>query len=113
MNSYAPSNHVGIQNVAEHHGNSKRFHKSENEYLELFAKQLNLYEKSKLISEKARLCSNMEVVDVFPWLPPITTRVLFLEYSNKNSGYEYILIPSAFDLINSGLSFFACIPAML
>ena len=54
----------------------------------------------------------MEVVDVFPWLPPITTRVLFLEYSNKNSGYEYILIPSAFDLINSGLSFFACIPSM-
>ena len=47
---------------------------------------------------------------VFPWEPPITTRVLFLDCSYKNSGYEYIFKPNCCALSNSGLSSLACIP---
>ena len=50
---------------------------------------------------------------VFPCEPPITTRVLFLDCSYKNSGYEYIFKPNSCAFSNSGLSALACIPKII
>ena len=47
---------------------------------------------------------------VFPWEPPITTRFLFFDCSNKYSGYEKIFKPKSWALKSSGLSARACIP---
>ena len=50
---------------------------------------------------------------VLPCEPPITTLVLFLDCSYKNSGYEYIFKPISCACNNSGLSFLACIPRIM